>query len=227
MVIKVIIIYQHLKSKRKWKKRDILVNDAQSQSRFKLHTDVETFGELKELLLEKGINLDNVTVTEGISKTSFVSDGSLLPKDQLYKGRKTNELLILITPNKKIKLGLSRQDVLKHIKNEGLQGVIKEHFGKNYTNVSTAELVEFLADNQEKEEKKAKYTVSKVTCVLTEKLLEIGAEIAKLAALVEISYRKAMKEGEPEDCKSTKVSPLETKGGLSEEDLDEAFENME
>lgn len=210
--------------------RDILVNDAQSQSRFKLHTDVETFGELKTLLLDKGINLDNVTVTEGISKTSFVSDDSLLPKDQLYKGRKTNELLILITPNKKIKLGLSRQDVLKHIKNEGLQGAIKEHFGKNYTNVSTAELVEFLADNQEKEEeKKAKYTVSKVTCPLTEKLLEIGAEIAKLAALVETSYRKAMKEGESEDCckSSAKTSPLETKGGLSEEDLDEAFEDME
>lgn len=208
--------------------RDILVNDAQSQSRFKLHTDVETFGELKTLLLEKGINLENVTVTEGISKTSFVSDDSLLPKDQLYKGRKTNELLILITPNKKIKLGLSRQDVLKHIKNEGLQGAIKEHFGKNYTNVSTAELVKFLADNQEKEEeKKAKYTVSEVTCSLAEKLLEIGAEIAKLAALVETSYRKAMKEGEPENCKSTKVTPLETKGGLSEEDLDEAFEDME
>ena len=208
--------------------RDILVNDAQSQSRFKLHTDVETFGELRTLLLDKGINLDNVTVTEGISKTSFVSDDSLLPKDQLYKGRKTNELLILITPNKKIKLGLSRQEVLKYIKDTGLQDVIKEHFGKNYTNVSTAELVEFLADNQEKEEKKkAKYTVSEVTCPLTEKLLEIGAEIAKLAALVETSYRKAMKEGKPEDCKSTKVSPLETKGGLSEEDLDEAFEDME
>lgn len=210
--------------------RDILVNDAQSQSRFKLHTDVETFGELKTLLLEKGISLENVTVTEGISKTSFVSDDSLLPKDQLYKGRKTNELLILITPNKKIKLGLSRQDVLKHIKNEGLQGAIKEHFGKNYTNVSTAELVEFLADNQEKEEeKKDKYTVSEVTCSLTEKLLEIGAEIANLAALVETSYRKAMKEGESEDCckSSAKTTPLETKGGLSEEDLDEAFEDME
>ena len=208
--------------------RDILVNDAQSQSRFKLHTDVETFGELKTLLLEKGISLENVTVTEGISKTSFVSDDSLLPKDQLYKGRKTNELLILITPNKKIKLGLSRQEVLKYIKDTGLQGAIKEHFGKNYTNVSTAELVEFLADNHEKEEeKKVKYTVSKVTCPLTEKLLEIGAEIAKLAALVETSYRKVMKEGKHEDCKSTKVSPLETKGGLSEEDLDEAFEDME
>lgn len=210
--------------------RDILVNDAQSQSRFKLHTDVETFGGLKTLLLEKGISLENVTVTEGISKTSFVSDDSLLPKDQLYKGRKTNELLILITPNKKIKLGLSRQDVLKHIKNEGLQGAIKEHFGKNFTNVSTAELVEFLADNQEKEEeKKAKYTVSEITCPLTEKLLEIGAEIAKLAALVETSYRKTMQEkGKAECCKSSaKTSPLETKGGLSEEDLDEAFEDME
>lgn len=210
--------------------RDILVNDAQSQSRFKLHTDVETFGELKTLLLEKGINLDNVTVTEGISKNSFVSDDSLLPKDQLYKGRKTNELLILITPNKKIKLGLSRQDMLKHIKNEGLQGAINEHFGKNYTNVSTAELVEFLACNEEEEkEEKAKYTVYKVTCPLTEKLLEIGAEIAKLAALLEASYRKAMKEGESKDCckSSAKTSPLETKGGLSEEDLDEAFEDME
>ena len=210
--------------------RDILVNDAQSQSRFKLHTNVETFGELKTLLLEKGINLDNVTVTEGISKTSFVSDDSLLPKDQLYKGRKTNELLILITPNKKIKLGLSRQEVLKHIKEEGLQGVVKEHFGKNFTNVSTTELVEFLADNQEKEEKKkAKYTVSEVTCPLAEKLLEIGAEIAKLAAIVETSYRKAMEEGKSEDCckSSAKTSPLETKGGLSEEDLDEAFEDME
>lgn len=209
--------------------RDILVNDSQSQSRFKLHTDVKTFGELKELLLEKGINLDNVTVTEGISKTSFVSDDSLLPKDQLYKGRKTNELLILITPNKKIKLGLSRQDVLKYIKNEGLQGAINEHFGKNYTNVSTAELVEFLADNQEKKEEKAKYTVSEVTCPLTEKLLEIGAEIAKLAAIVETSYRKTMKEGEPSDCckSNVKTSPLETKGGLSEEDLDGAFEDIE
>ncbi len=207
--------------------RDILVNDAQSQSRFKLHTDVETFGELKELLLEKGINLENVTVTEGISKTSFVSDDSLLPKDQLYKGKKTNELLILITPNKKIKLGLSRQEVLKHIKDMDLQGAVKEHFGKSYTNVSTAELVKFLAGNAEEKEK-PKYTVSEVTCPLAEKLLEIGAEIAKLAAIVETAYRNSSQKEQSKCCKSAaKVSPLETKGGLSEEDLDEAFGDME
>lgn len=130
--------------------REILVANTKTQTRTKITTDASTLGELKAAFIDAGIDFEDMTFTEGISKTQLVDDSSQLPHDVMYKGNKTNNLVILLTnTNKKIKSGavtgtISRADVYAEIKDCNLQDKIKEAFGKNFTQVSTADLLAFI-----------------------------------------------------------------------------------
>lgn len=131
--------------------REILVANTKTQKRSKITSSAMTLGELKRDLLDAGIDYSGMTFTEGISKTQLLEDGTQLPQNVMYKGQPTNNLVILLTNTKKnIASGSDRQAAYEAIKSNCLQDAVKEHFGRNFTQVSTDDLWNFIRGNVNK-----------------------------------------------------------------------------
>ena len=141
-------------------KRKITIVDSQTNSKVEVMTDATTFGELKAAVKNAGINIEDKDWLEGITKTSPRSDESVLPTNVHYvpkrgenAGREivTNNLVYMLTNvEKKIKSGVDRKEVYTMIKELNFQDAIKEHFGRNYTQVSTENLISFLEATKSK-----------------------------------------------------------------------------
>nr|DAH94525.1 MAG TPA: hypothetical protein [Caudoviricetes sp.] len=134
--------------------REILIANTKTQKRSKITTSATTLGELKTDLRAAGIDFSNMTFTEGISKTQLLSDDTQLPQNVMYKGQPTNNLVILLTNTKKnIASGvLSRKEAYASIKQHSLQDAVKAEFGRNFTQVPTSDLMEFIETNVKKSE---------------------------------------------------------------------------
>lgn len=133
--------------------REILIANTKTQKRTKLNTNATTLGELKEVMRGADIDFEGMTFTEGISKTQLLEDNTQLPQNLMYKGQTTNNLVILLTNTKKnIASGIfagDRKTAYSIIKENNLQDKVKDTFGRNFTQVSTAELANFIEQNIE------------------------------------------------------------------------------
>ena len=129
--------------------REILIANTSTQKRDKLTTNATTLGELKAAMDAAGIPYGDLSFTEGITKTELLSDDTQLPHDVKYKGNITNSLVILLTnTKKKIESGMSsRAEAYQMIYENELQQEIKETFGRNFTQVPTYNLWEYLVSN--------------------------------------------------------------------------------
>jgi hypothetical protein len=127
-------------------KRTVTVYDQNTQEKTVIENVVaNTLGELKEILRAKHINLTDMDIREGISRVDLKSDSAVLPHDTPYRGSTTNDLMILLTKtNKKVSSGAGRAEAVQFIKDNNLQEEVRNTFKKNWTNVSTAELVAFV-----------------------------------------------------------------------------------
>ena len=112
-------------------------------------TEAETLKELKIDLENANINTRFTDIFEGLSRTKLIDDASQLPKDVIYRGKVTNELVIMVTAKEqKIKSGVAdRAELYSLIKKNRLEDMIKKHFGKNFTNVSTKELSDIIFEH--------------------------------------------------------------------------------
>jgi hypothetical protein len=125
--------------------RKITVVSTKAQRKYVLETTASTLEELKAAMNEAGIDYNNMTFFEGLSKTELKANDSQLPHDVNYKGNITNDLVIMLTlANKNIKSGSERAAIYEKIKELNLQERIKRDCGKNYTNCSTEELNHYL-----------------------------------------------------------------------------------
>lgn len=126
--------------------REILIANTKTQKRSKITTAATTLGELKAALAEAGVDYSGMTFTEGISKTQLLDDATQLPHDVMYKGQPTNNLVILLTNTKKnIASGASdRAAAYMAVKDNNLQDAVKKHFGRNFTQVPTEALWNFI-----------------------------------------------------------------------------------
>lgn len=114
-------------------------------------TSAETLGQLKADMRSNNIPFDGKEFFEGISRTTLTDDNSQLPKDVLYRGTTTNKLVFsLVTTNKKIRSGSDRKEIYTTIQNNNLQEAVKKFFGKNFTQVSTDSLMNFIEDSKNK-----------------------------------------------------------------------------
>lgn len=133
--------------------REILIANTKTQTRSKITTDATTLGELKAALDAADIDYRDMTFTEGISKTQLLDDATQLPQNLMYKGKATNNLVILLTnTKKKISSGIyagDRKACYSIIKEQNLQEDVKEHFGRNFTQVPTADLQKFIEERTE------------------------------------------------------------------------------
>lgn len=133
--------------------RKITVVNSMSQSSKTIMSGASTLGELKNDLTANHMTFNNdCSFTEGISRTALLNDDSQLPMNVTYRGNQTNELVILISATKsKISSGaFERGDLYYMIHNDvDLRLYILEQSGKNFTNISTAELNNLVNNYQE------------------------------------------------------------------------------
>lgn len=121
--------------------RTIRIANTKTQKKYAIESSATTLGELKAQLDLQGIDYAGMTFTEGITKTSLISNESLLPTNVMYKGQPTNELVILLTnTTKNISSGADRKMLYAKIKELHLEEQIKERFGTNYTRVGNVDL---------------------------------------------------------------------------------------
>ena len=126
--------------------RKITVVDSQSQSVKVIMSAAETLGELKQDLLVNGYSLSNKAFYEGLTRIELKTDDSILPHDVPRNGTTTNELVIRITTaQKKINSGMTRAEVYQAIKEKNLAETVKNMYGKNFTQCSTADLLTVIA----------------------------------------------------------------------------------
>lgn len=104
-----------------------------------------TLGELKRELAAIGIETSNMAIQEALTKTELLNDASVLPKDVLWHGVVTNDLVFRITQNNKnIKSGATRAECYTFIKANNLAEAVKRAFGRNFTQVATESLERFI-----------------------------------------------------------------------------------
>ena len=163
------------------------VVDTRDNSVKEFESTATTLGELKRELLSLGITTDTMSIQEGYTRTELVDDASILPHDVNYHGITTNNLVFRLTrTNKKTELGTDRKMLYTFIKEYDLTDAVKTVFGKNFTQVSSADLEKFVADHsvqvaqpaikQVTPDVKADNNILKAIAVLAERLSAIGED---------------------------------------------------
>lgn len=220
--------------------REILIANTKTQKRSKITSSASTLGELKAELSAAGVDYSDMTFTEGISKTQLLNDDTQLPQNVMYKGQPTNNLVILLTNTKKnIASGASdRTAAYTAVKNNNLQDAVKEHFGKNFTQVSTIDLWNFIdahtgapaMPNVENEEEPEDFgeedtsvldsiyilidSLASVGTLNAEDIRELAGDLYDLAGAVEDTQRKPSKPVSTSD------------GSITDEDIDDMIRSM-
>lgn len=127
--------------------RKVTFIDSKSQSQKVINNSTATtLGELKAEMRTAGIDYTDMSFYEGHIRAELLDDNSILPTDIPYKGQVVNDLVFMLsTTNKKIKSGIDRAEVYGMIKGMNLQDEVKRIFNRNYTQVSTNDLLEFVS----------------------------------------------------------------------------------
>ena len=168
--------------------REILLANTRDQKRYRIMSSATTLGELKDQIMRnegisiydqpnhswlenrEPINLGGLSFTEGVSNTQLIDNNSQLPMAVNFRGTVTNNLVILMTNTmKNIDNGVSRKELYAEIKARKLEDKVKERYGRNYTQVSSAELEDFINTNKcENTPKKAENTKECKCCTTPE-----------------------------------------------------------
>ena len=130
--------------------RKITIISTKNHSTKVINSAATTLAELKSDLNNAGISYTDCTFFEGLTKTELKNDEAILPHDVPYKGTTTNNLVFMITnASKKIRSGakLDRKTIIEEIKAKNLTEVVKNTYGKNYTNCKTEDLEKILSMN--------------------------------------------------------------------------------
>ena len=139
-------------------KRKITVIPTKTHKTQVIESAATTLAELKADLTKAGIDYTDCTFFEGLTKIELKNDAAILPHDVPYKGTTTNNLVFMITnASKKIRSGakLDRKSIIEKIKAKNLTEVVKNTYGKNYTNCKTEDLEKILSMNNTSTPKEA------------------------------------------------------------------------
>ena len=136
--------------------RKITIISTKNHSTKVINSAATTLGELKTDLDNAGIGYTDCTFFEGLTKTELKNNDAILPHDVPYKGTITNNLVFMITnASKKIKSGMDRKSIIAEIKAKNLTEVVKNTYGRNYTNCKTEDLEKILSMNNTSTPKEA------------------------------------------------------------------------
>ena len=203
--------------------RKITVVSSDTQTKTTFETEATTVAELLDELDARDISYADKSLFEGISHTTIDinTEEAVLPHDNQYRGTVTNDLVIMITAGKKISSGMDRAAVYVEIKNRGLQQAILEAFGKNFTNLPTDVLIDFVTNQQDHNEFDdsgigcpfADYFVAFVKFLLQKELIDPNSLLEVLHETGAIS-----KVDEPKK--------EEVKSNFSDEEINDMFANL-
>ena len=133
--------------------RKVTIINSKTQSQKVIQdSKATTLGELKQEMMERGIDYTGMTFFEGHMRAELKDDAAPLPTNIPYKGQVVNDLTFMLTaPEKKVKSGaMTRAEAYAEIKKRGLQGACVDKFGKNFTQCSTADLISLIERNSAK-----------------------------------------------------------------------------
>ena len=181
--------------------RKITIISTKNHSTKVINSAATTLGELKTDLDNAGIGYTDCTFFEGLTKTELKNNDAILPHDVPYKGTITNNLVFMITnASKKIKSGADRKSIIAEIKAKNLTEVVKNTYGKNYTNCKTEDLEKILSMNNTSTPKEApaKKEVSNNPAMKTTNLSSYVTK-AELREVIESLLKETEKVGYVED----------------------------
>ena len=126
--------------------RKITVISNKGQYKKVMNSAASTLGELKVDMTAVGIDYYGMSFLEGLTRTELIDNASQLPTNVNYRGTVTNDLVFYLTAtNKKIKSGMTRQEAYARLdERPELKDVVKDTFGRNFTQVSTDNLVHII-----------------------------------------------------------------------------------
>lgn len=181
--------------------RKITIISTKNHSTKVINSAATTLGELKTDLDNAGIGYTDCTFFEGLTKTELKNNDAILPHDVPYKGTITNNLVFMITnASKKIKSGADRKSIIAEIKAKNLTEVVKNTYGKNYTNCKTEDLEKILSMNNTSTPKEAptKKEISNNPAMKTTDLSSYVTK-AELREVIESLLKETEKVGYVED----------------------------
>lgn len=123
--------------------RKITIVNAKTNSKHVIDTDATTLAGLKSVLDNNHIDYKGLTFFESLSKSELTSNEAQLPKDVMYRGNPTNELVFLLMQEKKIESG-GRKELYQQIADLNLKEQCIKMYGKNFTNCTTVQLEELV-----------------------------------------------------------------------------------
>ena len=200
-------------------KRFIVV-DTRNNSTTSFESIATTVAELKADMMEHGIDPTGMLIQEGLTKTEFTRDDTVLPTNVAYRGGVTNNLVFRLTfENRKIKSGVenTRANAYILIREMGLKDIINDTYGKNYTTVKTEDLYKIIDEYMapvEEENDEEENTQEKCTYVYNEQ------DNNKIDVLVNILLKKHVLT----ECEANKV--LGNVHGYTNNEITEMFSGM-
>lgn len=196
--------------------RTFTIVDSESQVTKEIRSTATTLAELKRDLVSAGFSVEGKAIQEGLTRTELVDDASMLPHDVPYRGTITNNLVFRLTKsNKKIESGIDRAEVNAMVKEKGLQGIIKERFGKNYTHVSTNDIMNLISELENEQCNTA------VPQPCTSKAIERLCEVLLREEVIDEEDKDYILNGEKIQAATVGVQPI-----YSSEELTSMFGNM-
>ena len=181
--------------------RKITIISTKNHSTKVINSAATTLAELKADLDNAGIGYTDCTFFEGLTKTELNNNDAILPHDVPYKGTITNNLVFMITnASKKIKSGADRKSIIAEIKSKNLTEVVKNTYGKNYTNCKTEDLEKILSMNNTSTLKEAP-TKKEVPNNSSIKTTDLSSYVTKaeLREVIESLLKETEKVGYVED----------------------------
>lgn len=154
-----------------------IYNSVSQQKTVVENVEANTLGELKAILNSKGININGMSILEGVSNTQLLNDDSQLPSNIRYRDAVTNDLMLYLTPSKKVASGVCGKEQLLEgldlickgatiIKNyyESVSEVESQDSNKGFSLSEIEEMKKKFSQNSEDDEAKRKVEVFEKIC---------------------------------------------------------------
>ena len=215
--------------------RKVTIINSKTQSQKVIQdSKATTLGELKQEMMERGIDYTGMTFFEGHMRAELKDDAAPLPANIPYKGQVVNDLTFMLTaPEKKVRSGaMSRAEAYAEIKKRHLQSLCVEKFGKNFTQCSTADLISLFEKGSTKAvpAPKAEKSVEAAAPVTSDTPSHTGCNCSKaIAMLTEALYSNDTIEEETYDAVMAVLTgkSCNTPEKMSKKEIDEMFSFVE
>lgn len=132
--------------------RRIIICDKMSGSNITITEDINTYNQLFEIIRRNVTDLSNKNITNGATKEEILDSSDVIPSEFHYNGRSISDIVVIVTSKtKKTPFGASnmtRGEAYEIIKANNYGEEIKRVYGRNYTVITTDELVKFINEKR-------------------------------------------------------------------------------